>query len=140
MATFAELVLESIEDNYNHTGMVSKIDHNNKIIYVNPERSHIINRSYKFAKRGAGIGGIGAAVLGGIESKRFNDSDAGHNHVTRIGLDAAMSGLGGGLLGLGAGAGIGALTGLYKKNKEKEEVHRLIRAGYKVKYDDQNEY
>jgi len=105
MATFAELVLEAIEDNYHHTGKIFKIDYDNKIIYINPKKSHIPRSVFKYALRGSNIGSMAGSIFSPI-----------------------------GLVGAGVGAGVGVFNGLYKRKKEQEEIDSLLQAGYKIQY------
>jgi len=121
MATFAELILETIDENgyYRHTGVVTKYDHKNKIIYVDPEKSHIKTTARKYAKYGATAG-----FLAGGRSK-FGDNKLGDKLGGRFGTSA---------IGAGVGAGTGALIGAYQRNKEKKKVYGLMRAGYKLQY------
>jgi len=117
MTTFAELVLESIENNYHHTGVVTDVDHDNKIIYVNPNKTHVINTALRYAAYGA----TGAGLTGALIGKHMKDG------VLSNGLQAAIGGATGGAIG-------GTISGIYRKIKEKEAVNDLLRSGYKVQY------
>jgi len=152
MATFAELVLESIESNNYHGGMVTGVDHDNKVIHVSSNKSYVMNTAGKYAKYGAVIGGVsgalggalGGGVAGGLAGKAAGML-SGKSRGTGTGI---LGGVGGALGGAAvggvtrgintglSGAATGAIVGLYKKRKDRKMVDQLLRSGYTIQYDD----
>jgi len=134
MATFAELILEAIEDNYHHTGIITDVDHKKKIIHINRKKSHILSNIGKYAKYGAAIGGVSGgvrgAILGGTNKKNINSA------ITNGAVNAAFNGIyNAGVIGA-YGAGTGAIVGAYQKIKDRKMVNKLLNAGYKIQYDE----